>query len=57
MSKDEPYVYVLDNHRGDRVWVRENYVKLYPHLYTPIQFNGKTMTSDCPNANPCVVKT
>jgi hypothetical protein len=57
MKTSETYVYVVDTTRGDRVWVRESYVTLYPHLYKPVQFKGLTLKSDCPNLNPCVVRT
>ncbi len=57
MVKNETYVYVTDLTRGDRVWVRESYITLYPHLYKPVQIRGLTLKSDCPNLNPCVVRT
>jgi len=54
---NETYVYVMDHTRGDKTWVKQKYVTLYPHMYTPVQFNGAVLKSDCPNANPCVVRT
>ena len=57
MSKNETYVYVIDTTRGDRCWVRETYVQLYPYLYKPVLFNGQVLKSEIPNANPCVVST
>jgi uncharacterized protein (DUF952 family) len=53
----ETYIYVTDNVRGDKTWIKQKYVELYPELYTPIQFNGVTLKSDFPNANPCLVRT
>lgn len=57
MKNNETYVYVTDHTRGDRCWVKESYVNLYPHLYTPLLIRGLILKSDCPNLNPCVVRT
>mgnify|MGYP003349830028 CR=1 FL=1 len=54
----ETYVYVMDLTRGDKTWVKQKYVTLYPKMYTPVQFHGGvTLKSDFPNANPCLVRT
>lgn len=42
------YVHIHDNtsEHGSKKWILAKYVKMYPHLYTPVQYKGMEIITE-----------
>jgi hypothetical protein len=49
------YVHVHDNtiDHGSNKWILTKYVQMYPHLYTPVQYNGINVESEMVDVTRC----
>jgi hypothetical protein len=49
------YVHVHDNtiDHGSKKWILTKYVQMYPHLYTPVQYNGINVESEMVDVTRC----